>query len=124
MQRLQALVEGTTVTWRTFTTALQLWGSIVTWPELNSLRSYFACCKLGVENQGMKLDEYLYPSRSCCDKVIVEPFPSLAPPSQVAYERGLILQITLLPELRSKGMNFVSKGRGLATLTELVLQNA
>eukprot|EP00438_Fugacium_kawagutii_P019824 Skav227919 [mRNA] locus=scaffold146:165728:170016:+ [translate_table: standard] len=31
---------------------------------------------------------------------------------EVAYERGLILQITLLPaELRSKGMNFVSKGR-------------
>ena len=34
--------------------------------------------------------------------------------AQVVYERGLILQITLLaPELRSKGLRFESKGRGL-----------
>ena len=34
--------------------------------------------------------------------------------AQVVYERGLILQITLLaPELRSKGLRFESKGRRL-----------
>eukprot|EP00435_Cladocopium_sp_Y103_P027859 s1287_g6.t3 len=60
----EALVEGTTVTWRSFTTALQLWGSMV------------------------------------------------------VYERGLILQITLLPpELRSKGLRFESKGRDISKLS-------
>lgn len=60
----EALVEGTTVTWRSFTTALQLWGSMV------------------------------------------------------VYERGLILQITLLaPELRSKGLHFESKGRDISKLS-------
>ena len=33
---------------------------------------------------------------------------------QIPYERGLVLQITLLPpELRAKGMRFESKGRRL-----------
>jgi len=60
----EALVEGTTVTWRSFTTALQLWGSMV------------------------------------------------------VYERGLILQITLLPaELRAKGARFESKGRDISKLS-------
>ena len=31
----EALVEGTTVTWRSFTTALQLWGSMVKWQHLD-----------------------------------------------------------------------------------------
>ncbi|CAJ1461090.1 unnamed protein product [Effrenium voratum] len=59
----EALVEGTTVTWRCFTTALQLWGSMVT------------------------------------------------------YDRGLVLQITLLPESRGKGSLFESKGRDISKLS-------
>ncbi|CAK8997926.1 NAD-capped RNA hydrolase NUDT12 (DeNADding enzyme NUDT12) (NADH pyrophosphatase NUDT12) (Nucleoside diphosphate-linked moiety X motif 12) (Nudix motif 12) [Durusdinium trenchii] len=60
----EALVEGTTVTWRSFTTALQLWGNMI------------------------------------------------------PYERGLVLQITLLPpELRAKGMRFESKGRDISKLS-------
>lgn len=36
----------------------------------------------------------------------------------VVYERGLILQITLLaPELRSKGLRFESKGRDISKLS-------
>ncbi|CAE7753813.1 unnamed protein product [Symbiodinium sp. CCMP2592] len=62
----EILIPGTSLIWRSFTTALQLWGNMV------------------------------------------------------AYEKGIILQITLLPrELRAKGVKYESKGRDISKLSAL-----